>query len=353
MNIIPNFGAPTNTNRSQTSSLVKEAQLNITPKGSSDVVTNIFLLRQRKDAERIVSRRESKRLFEKKLREFGYEDEANRLARCSHKYRGLKCNNPTRQHILRPYNLFRCELPFCPDCTMKDGNREYQRTLPKFLQALRDDISLTVAFMTLTRKVDPKRDLAATCDEIKEAFNKLRHRRMFASCVGGYFRIESTITDNGWNVHLHATLLLNKMIRQNDLSAAWLSITGDSKITDIQPITNIDDGLGKTLHYPFKPADMHKMSKSEVEQMLATKGKRLGQSFGVLFGIETDAGIVEDNLDEYGKFVAKVKRLKVGDLCPICESPLRLVELTADELANYLQSSPKPVIQGGIRCRDG
>jgi hypothetical protein len=350
MNSISHSVAVTNTFGSQTPSLVKEAQLNIITKGSSDGVTNNFLSRQRKDAERYASRKESKRLFEKQLREFGYEDEANRFARCSQKLRTLKCD-PCKK-VFRPLPLFRCGLPFCPDCSLNDGNREYRRTQPKFLQALRDDVSLTVAFMTLTRKVDPDRDLQTTCKEIKRAFNNLRRRAVFASCVGGYFRIESTITDNGWNVHLHATVLLKKRMRQRDLSAAWLDITGDSKITDIRSVTDIADGLGKTLHYPFKPADMHKMHKAEVEQMLAMKGKRLGQSFGVLFGIETDAGIVEDNEDEYGKFIAKVKRLKVGDPCPICDSPLRLVELSADELIAYLRSIPKPVIDG-VRCRDG
>jgi hypothetical protein len=349
MDIIPNLSRGDNGFRSTSSLLVSETQLNIsTPR--RDAVTK-YLTAQLRESEKLKSRKESKRLFEIKLREFGFDKEADLLKRCCENYKVLVCDNG---HSFQPVPDFRCGLPFCPDCWIAKSERELRRNLPKLLQALKGNPKLMVMSATLTEKSDAERDLKAGCKKVKVDLKTLRRRDIFDNCVGGFGRIENTKTDKGWHPHLHATLLLKKPIPQDQLSKEWLDVTGDSKVVDIRKVSDLTESLLRTLTYPFKPADMKKLGKQEIEEMLAMKGERLGVSFGVLFGLETDAGITEQSQDAYGEFIAETKRLRVGDPCPICDSKLDLVDFSADGYADYLRSVPIPRVgsRGHPKCRD-
>jgi hypothetical protein len=300
-------------------------------------------------SERIRSRKESKRLFEIKLREFGFNKEADRLKRCCQHYQFLACTNG---HAFQAVPDFRCGLPFCPDCWTTKSERELHRNLPKLLQAIKNDPDLIVAFGTLTLKSAKGRDLKTGCKKVKTDLKTLRRRDVFDNCVGGFGRIENTKTDNGWHPHLHATLLLKKPIAQERLSAEWLDVTGDSKVVDIRRVSDLKESLLQTLIYPFKPAEMAKLDKQQVQEMLAMKGERLGLSFGVLFGIDTDTDTTEEASDAYGDFITETKALKIGDPCPICYAKLNLVNFTADGYADFLRSVPIPQPRGRPKCRN-
>lgn len=313
-------------------------QLNISDLKPDTVIR--YLTQQLKRSRRLEERRRCKKLFEKKLRKYGFTEEADNLKRCSANFTTLVCGNG---HSFRPIVDYRCHLPFCPDCWEAKSHRELSRNLPKFLQALKDDPSLIVAFTTLTLKSDGRRDLVDGNNLIKSDFRKLRRRDVWDKCVGGFGRIENTFSAKfGWHPHLHSLILLKDYIPQSLLSDTWLSITHDSKIVDIRQVRDLTAGLIETIKYPFKPADLRHLGKNQINEMLNARGQRLGVSFGVLFGIETDDDIEATVEDEYAEFVEETKTLQMGDSCPICQSKLDLIDFTADGYTRFLGNIPVP-----------
>jgi hypothetical protein len=330
------FGSKPSFARSDSFSLDTDAQMSI-----SDVSVGVFaryvakLLRR---SERLKERRELKKLFGKLLRKFGFDDEADKLAKCCANFRALVCENG---HSFRPIVDYRCHLPFCVDCWELKSHRELSRNLPKFLQALKEDPSLIVAFNTLTLRSDNKRGLRDGCQELKKDFRKLRQRDVWANCVGGFGRIENTFSWKfRWHPHLHSILLLKDYIPQSLLSDAWEEVTKDSMIVDIRQVHDVAAGLVECIKYPFKPSDLRKLGKSEIEEMLALKGERLGLSFGCLFGLEANEDVEAMLESGYADFIEETKVLEIGDACPICQSKLDLIDFSADGYVSFLASVP-------------
>jgi hypothetical protein len=317
-------------------SIYTVAQMNI-----RDVQIDVFtqyLLKLLKHSTKLSERQECKKLFVQKLRKFGFHGEADDLEKCCANYSSLVCENG---HSFNSIPDFRCHLPFCPDCWELKSNRELHRNLPKFWQALKDDPSLIVAFNTLTLKSDKNRGLRSGCKELKADFRKLRKREIWANVKGGFGRIENDYSHKfGWHPHLHCLLLLKNYIPQKEISRNWHEVTGDSMVVDIRQVYDIASGLVETIKYPFKPADLKKLGKPQIQEMLDLKGERLGLSFGVLFGLETEEDIEQQFSNEYGDFVDETKNLKIGDSCPICSTRLDLIDFAARDYVNFLASVP-------------
>jgi hypothetical protein len=317
----------------------------------SDVPADAFTLylsKLLKSSARLIERRKVKEIFVRKLLKFGFKSEADKLERCSANYTTLVCGNG---HSFRPIVDYRCHQPFCPDCWELKSRRELSRKIPKFLQALKDDKSLIVAFCTLTLKSDKKRGLTAGNRKLKADFKRLRDREIWKKCVaGGFGRVENTFARKyGWHPHVHSLLLLNNYIPQNRLSDDWQSVTGDSMIVDISQVHDVAAGLVETIKYPFKPTDLKKLGKEQIQEMLDSSGEKLGVPFGVLFGLKVESDIEQQSelFSEYAEFVEQTKVLEMGDACPICQSRLDLIDFTAKSYASFLgsvQVRPPPLI---------
>jgi hypothetical protein len=321
------------------------AQMNI-----SDVPIDTFTLylsKLLKRSARLNKRRKVKEIFVRRLRKFGFHSEADKLERCCANFTTLVCGNG---HSFRPIVDYRCHLPFCPDCWELKSRRELSRKIPKFLQALKDDKSLIVAFCTFTLKSDKKRGLTAGNRKLKADFKTLRKRDVWKNCAGGFARIENTFsTEFGWHPHAHSLLLLKDYIPQNQLSDALLSITGDSMIVYIEQVHDVAAGLVETIKYPFKPTDLKRLGKEQIQEMLDSSGEKLGVPFGMLFGLKVESDIEQqsDLFTEYAEFVEQTKVLEMGDACPICQSRLDLIDFTAKSYASFLGSvrvRPPPLI---------
>ncbi len=313
------------------------AQMNI-----SDVPFDAFTLylsKLLKRSARLIERRKVKEIFVRKLRKFGFKSEADKLEKCSANFTTLVCGNG---HSFRPIVDYRCHQPFCPDCWELKSRRELSRKIPKFLQALKDDKSLIVAFCTLTLKSDKKRGLTAGNRKLKADFKTLRKREIWKNSVaGGFGRIENTVSRKfGWHPHIHSLLLLKDYVPQNRLSDAWHSVTGDSMIIDIRQVHDVAAGLVECVKYPYKSADLKKLGKEQIQEMLDSSGEKLGVPFGVLFGLEVESDIEEQSefVSEYAEFVEETKVLEMGDACPICQSRLDLIDFTAKGYASFLGS---------------
>jgi hypothetical protein len=335
------FNAVTSTRQKQREvpdsfSVHTVAQMNI-----SDVPFDAFTLylsKLLKRSARLIERRKVKEIFVRKLRKFGFKSEADKLEKCSANFTTLVCGNG---HSFRPIVDYRCHQPFCPDCWELKSRRELGKALPKFLQALKDDKSLIVASFTSTIKSDKKRGLTGGNRKLKADFKKLRNRKIWKNCVGGSGRIENTFSKKfGWHPHLHSVLLLKDYIPQKQFSSEWKSVTGDSMIVYIEQVHDLAAGLVETIKYPFKPADLKRLGKEQIQEMLDSKGEKLGVSFGVLFGLEVESDIEEQSefVSEYAEFVEETKVLEMGDACPICQSRLDLIDFTAKGYASFLGS---------------
>jgi hypothetical protein len=293
-----------------------------------------YLIKQLRRSERLSDRNKCREMFEKKLRKFGHADEADRLKRCCANFTALVCENG---HSFRAVPDYRCHLPFCPNCWETKSHRELQRTLPKFLQAIKNDPSLIIAFNTLTVKSDNGRSLVKGCRKLKTDFKALRRQKVWKNCVGGFGRVENTFSKKfGWHPHLHSILLLKNYIPQTALSDAWSGVTGGSMVVDIRTVHDVATGLVEAIKYPFKPADLRKLGKSQIDEMLEMKGERLGVSFGVLFGLEVDDDLGAETDTEYTEFIEATKVLEVGDPCPVCQTRLDLIDFTARGYAQFL-----------------
>lgn len=336
-NSVPSSARPSQSSASASDnsfSLDTVAQMNISDV-SSDVF-NRYFVKQLRRSERLAERRKLKKSFEKKLRKLGFIEEADKLKKCCANFSALVCGNG---HSFRPIVDYRCHLPFCPDCWELKSHRELSRTLPKFLQAIKDNPSLILAFATLTLRSDKKRGLRGGCKQLKADFRALRKRDVWENCVGGYGRIENTNSKQfGWHPHLHSLLLLKDYIPQKELSSAWRGVTGDSMVVDIRTVKGVADGLVECIKYPFKPGDLRKLGKAEIVEMLNLKGEKLGLSFGILFGLEACDDIEETLESDYADFVEETKVLEIGAACPICQSRLDLIDFSADGYASFLAS---------------
>jgi hypothetical protein len=293
-----------------------------------------YLLNQLRHSAPLLEREKCKLLLEKKLRKFGFIEQADRLKRCCADFTALVCENG---HSFRARPYFICKLPFCPNCWVIKSRQALRQTLPKILQALKDDPSLIVAFNTLTIKSDNERSYLNGCRKIKADFKKLRRQDVWKNCVGGVGQVENTFSKRyRWHPHCHSILLLKNYIPQKALSDSWNDVTGDSMIVDIRTVDDLAKGLIEVIKYPFKPADLNKLGKREIKEMLAAKGQRLRFPFGVLFGLEIDDDLDEETTAEYAAFIEETKSLEIGDPCPICQTKLDLIDFTAEGYAKFL-----------------
>jgi rubredoxin len=318
-------------------SLDKVAQLNTS--NTQDAVFMRYLAQQARASMSSAERREIKKSWTLKLNKQGFYAVAEKLNRCHAFIDAHLCEN---NHSFNIKVDFRCYLPFCPDCNHEKSMRELARTLPKFLQALRDDPHLIIALLTPTLRSRKERKLRAGCKEVKGHFKTLRKNRVWKNCVAGVGRVENTYSKvHGWHPHIHSLVLLKDYIDQKQLSDAWQKITGDSKVVDIRKVHNLTEGLLEAIKYPFKPGDIKTLGREQIAEMLVLKGERLGVTFGAIYGMEVEA----EEADELQTFVAETKDLKDGDCCPICKTRIRLFLSVPREryesLVSSVQASPK------------
>jgi hypothetical protein len=346
----PNRASKSNSNAANTGlpsySLDKRPQVSIADPEEAKFVR--YLQRQIAATERLDNHRQCKIEIEKKLREFGFIEQADSIKKCCSVYQDLACPNG---HGFRRVPTYRCFLPLCPDCARRKANQAVKRVAPKIYQALRNNPDLLPVFLTLTIKSSKKRDLRAGNRQIKKCFKTLRNRQIWDDNIaGGFGRVENTFNPKeGWHPHIHC-LTIQKCVPQSALSDAWKSITGDSYIVDIKRVYDVSAGILEVIKYPYKPADLKKLSRLEIEQIFKYRGDRLGITFGELHGIKIDDDLADN--DDYAEMVGleTVSDLRPGDGCPICGAELYFRKMTAAEMSQFYREMklPRPVPPNGF-----
>ncbi len=113
---------------------------------NADVLAK-YLANQLRRAAKLEGILEHKKEIVKILHKLGFVEQADKLRRCNANVTVLVCEEG---HSFNKFVDSRCHLPICADCQETKSLQELARILPKFLQVLRDNPHLILAFMTLT-----------------------------------------------------------------------------------------------------------------------------------------------------------------------------------------------------------
>jgi len=148
-------------------------------------------------------------------------------------------------------------------------------------------------------------------------FEKLRHRKIFDNCIGGFRSIETTYNDKekNWHVHLHAVVDI-PYIPQRELSNAWKDITG-SYIVHIKQIggngQSAMEASKEIAKYVAKPGEFMNDANLINEYLDAVKGLRLVSTFGYYYGKE----LIEDDENRPNCNCGKNQWCKLDGFYPI------------------------------------
>jgi plasmid rolling circle replication initiator protein Rep len=294
-----------------------------------------------KDKEKSLEREKIKVKWTQKLERFGMPEHAERLRRCHADFASvLICGSG---HKFKAIPAFRCYLPFCPDCVSEKAYRNIRAQLPKCLHLAEQHPELIIVLMTLTERSIRERSLRDGFKAMKASFRKLRtyptYKHISDKLVGGVSACESTYNKkHRWHPHTHCLAFLNDYIPQKELSDAMAKIS-DSPIVDIRRTSgDLSKDVLECIKYPYKLADIDKLGKREILEILELKGSRLSVPFGKLHGLKAPP-----MHDAYSEFMEATQDLRGGDPCPVCWLPLfKNYNVSRSDYGNIL---PPPIVR--------
>lgn len=277
-------------------------------------------VRRRRDVGKLIS----------VLRELGLDSDALGVRQCGQVWK-YKCDNCDGAAYKRLRGIS-CHHPLCAYCLHDRAARLAAEWAPVLAW-----LFTYPAHMTLTLRRYPDESLEAMDARFLEAFGKLiRSREWKRHVKGGVLNLEIAHSDAGWGVHGH--LLVDcQWWNELELSALWLSITGDSTSVKIKRVSaepgGLRDAIAEVIKYPVKLADILDRPElvGELVDYLAGPGKhrRAFRAFGSAVGalkryrehIASEKGITLDELEASEREAERLEteRLEaLADTCPHC-----------------------------------
>lgn len=204
----------------------------------------------------------------------------------------------------------------------------------------------TIKFITLTLRHtnDPLKDQVS---RLKNAFRRLRQRVLWRKVKWGAAVIEIKRNPNSgeWHPHLHI-LVDAKFIPQEQLSSAWLAVTGDSSIVDIRAVKDRRAAVNEIAKYASKPCSFQNLRDSLLAGATlyeAIDGRRLLIIFGD-WPKHMDRSKMEDSLPDDWVPVQPLadclREAKAGD--PHALERLRQCNIPPKVLKGWLKAIPPP-----------
>lgn len=177
-----------------------------------------------------------------------------------------------------------CRDRLCPRCQVQRGQHVTRRI-----------VGLTIGFnaprfvtLTLSHKGESLRSML---DRLYEAFRKLRGTPFWKRhCRGGVYAVQVTrnTKEGEWHAHLHV-IVDGEYMPQNQLSAAWLGVTGDSKVCDIRAVPDRAKIARYVAEYVSRPNEVAKWGWEAIDEYAeAMHGRRLVHTFGSAHGIKVE-----------------------------------------------------------------
>lgn len=194
----------------------------------------------------------------------------------------------------------------CPLCAIRRGSKALKAYLDRWEVIRAQKPALRPFLVTLTVKDGP--DLAERFKHLHKAQRELwmrkhRGRGSVLSGVSGAvwsYEVKRGSGSGLWHPHLHMIALAELEPSQGQLAAEWKSITGDSHVVDVRPISQDDpvSGFLEVFKYVVKFSDQPPADTVHAWRILA--GKRLLASAGDFRGVQLPEDLLDDpeGLDE-------------------------------------------------------
>jgi hypothetical protein len=210
-----------------------------------------------------------------------------------------------------------CGDRFCEPCA-----RARAFNLRCKIQRLIDGRECRFITLTLRHRHMPLRD---QLDRLGECFTRLRERSIWTSSVTGavaMIEVKRSINGEYWHPHLHI-IALGRFIAKADLVSAWLAVTGDSMVVDIQLVRQNQAVETYITKYITKGIDDRTLGDESwlQEAIAALRGKRLMATYGTLRKSEHDPE--EDDREEWQPIRGYMAVIR--DAAKGCEESLNLL----------------------------
>ena len=196
----------------------------------------------------------------------------------------------------------------CPMCAIRRGAKTLKAYMDRYQVICEENPELELSMVTLTVKNGD--DLQERYEHLEKSVRKYFNRRRdyfkrgrgfneLCKAEGAVYSYEITNKGKGWHPHIHILTLTRKgeSIDKYKLSQEWESITGDSKIVDVRPVTGeAANGFMEVLKYAMKFSDLTVEQNFEAYETL--KGKRMLGCFGKFWGVKVPADLLDEKLDD-------------------------------------------------------
>jgi diadenosine tetraphosphate (Ap4A) HIT family hydrolase len=197
---------------------------------------------------------------------------------------------------------------------------------------------LTQTHKRETRKQSVKR--------LKSAFDNLIRREFWKEHFkGGTWSLEFTKGKDGLHhTHLHIIGFRNRFFDIKFLRSEWKSVTGNSSVLRLDPITELSKGLLEVFKYVSKPLDVDKFKPEDLRDFLKLRNTNLFGSFGEFRKFKSGYVAADDDkisLPDYSRY----GNLVAGCVCPSdnCGRPLFERRKSAKGFVSFMkkiESSP-------------
>lgn len=192
----------------------------------------------------------------------------------------------------------------CPMCAIRRGAKMLKAYLAKYESVTSNMAGLYPYLVTLT--VKNGEDLSERLDHLRRCMRKMTRARRnaisgqtlveFAKSAGGFHSVEVTNKGNGWHPHVHMIWLCSVPPNQVLLSREWESLTGDSFVVDVRPLTDPVEGFIEVCKYAMKFSELSLEDNFQAYKVMA--GQRLIDAHGLMRGVEIPDNLLDDSLDD-------------------------------------------------------
>ncbi len=285
-------------------------------------------------SETFKARQKTKKHLAYLAREINESDLSEKLLRCHSRLAFLTCG----RHIHQVIPNFVCEFRLCPDCARRKSRKRVNDYLPVMTAFVRQNrVKPVHLVLTQTHKKETRKQ---SVERLKSAFNNLIRRDFWKEHFkGGTWSVEFTKDkDNLHHTHLHIIGFRTRFFDIDLLRSEWFSVTGDSYVLHLDPVTELSKGLLEVFKYVSKPLDVDRFTAKDLRDFLKIRNIHLFGSFGEFRKFKSGYVAADDdkislpNYSRYGNLVA-------GCACPSdnCDRPLFEKRRSAVGFVNYVK----------------
>jgi hypothetical protein len=297
-------------------------------------VINSQRSKKKSRSETFKARQKTKRHLALLASEIHESDLSEKLLRCHSRLGFLTCG----KHIHKVIPNYVCEFKLCPDCARRKSRKRLNKYLPVMTAFVKQNrVTPVHLVLTQTHKKETRKQ---SVKRLKTAFNNLIRREFWKEHFkGGTWSVEFTKgKDNFHHTHLHIIGFRTKFFDINLLRDEWFSVTGNSFVLRLDPITELSKGLLEVFKYVSKPLDTDRFDAEDLRDFLKLRNTHLFGSFGEFRTFKSNYVASDDDkasLPDYSRYGDLVE----GSVCPSdnCERPLFDKRASASGFVKYLK----------------